>query len=104
MRRQTTDREREIAAKLAELERSGETVAAFARRHGLSAWTVYDWRRKHGGARRRRQPRAEVVSVEVVPSEQTGVFEVVVGDLLVRVPLGFDDDELLRLVRVVRSC
>src|SRR5262249_60142097 len=38
---------------LAEQESSGLNLRAFARKHGLSPWTLYGWRRKLGRTRRR---------------------------------------------------
>jgi transposase InsO family protein len=40
-RRRLSEQERQ--ALLAELQRSGESIIGFARRHGMSAWTIHRW-------------------------------------------------------------
>ena len=111
MSKRTREREREIRGVLAELERSGESVQEFARRRGMSAWTIYEWRRRHRRGRVATKRAIAVndqgfVAVSVKrPELRAGGFEVTVsGSTVVRVPTGFDDAELLRLVRVLRSC
>jgi len=96
-------REAEIRKVLSELAKSGDTVQAFARRRGMSAWTLYDWRRRFGSARRKAR-QAEFVAVEVDdrPSSSTP-FEIKVGDVVVRVPANFNDADLVRLVRALGS-
>lgn len=95
---------------LAELSTSGESVAAFARQRGLSAWTLYDWRRKYGttGEPEPRGPVRQAPSLARVrlkdASRDAGDFEVRVGAVAISVPYGFDDRELLRLLTVVKSC
>lgn len=102
----TDDERREY---LNELEASGLSVAAFARGTGLSPFTVYGWRR--------RLQRSEAVSplgdffeVEVTQDAERAavvcgsyVAEVVIADVALRVPAGFDGAELARLLDVLRS-
>ena len=47
---------------LDELEASGSSVAAFARERGLSAWTIYAWRRQA----REEDARSSFVELKVV--------------------------------------
>lgn len=98
------EREREIRGLLSQLERSGVPVREFARQHGVSAWTVYSWRKRFGaGVGVRRGPRADLV--EIRPSGQrTAAIEITFADASVRVAPGFDDGELIRVLRAVRSC
>lgn len=41
--------EEQIVRLLREQELSGQTVASFLRRHGISRHTFYRWRKKYGG-------------------------------------------------------
>ena len=116
MAKRTKQREESIRQLLAELESSGQSVAAFARRREVSAWTLYDWRRRFGsaGAKPKSQPgrrrsgghdRPSLVAVKVTdPRQDESVFEVTVGTIRVTVPLGFDEVELARLLKVVAAC
>jgi len=108
---------------IAEQERSGQSVREFAQEKGVSAWSLYGWRsrlgvasgRKCSGRRTARRhdvpAEAQLVAVDVVGSGSGGdagalpLFEVEIGDALVRVPRDFDAEELVRLVSVLRvSC
>ena len=100
MTRQREKRRHEIEEMLAELDRTGETIAAYARRRGVATWGLYKARR-----RQRSAAPAKLVSVEVgEPLARQASLELVVGDVVVRVPSGFDEDELSRLVRTLRAC
>jgi hypothetical protein len=106
---------------IAEQERSGLNVREFAEARGLSPWSLYGWRsrlgragrggRKSGrGGGRRREKVEELVAVEIVGGEAAdrgpsgGEFELELGEgVLVRIPRGFDETELRRLVSAVRS-
>jgi len=95
------------------------SVREFAEERGLSPWSLYGWRSKIGrGARGRRKQalrrsgrpaRAEeLVAVEIVGREGPGDpgkgFELELGGgMLVRIPPGFDESELRRLISAVRS-
>ena len=101
-RGRSDERRRQI---LAEQRASGLSVAAFARERGLSAWTIYDWRR-----RLREQPgqedKAELVQVNIAPSapRTTTIAVELEAGLRVHVPAGFDAAELRRLLGVLTSC
>jgi transposase-like protein len=94
-------------ALIAEQERSGLTAKEFAERRGITATTLYWWRCR---LRRRRHP-TELVPVEVVERDivanplgaRAAVFDLELGDsLILRIPAGFDEAELRRLVRALR--
>lgn len=119
-----TMREVEWRRVLAEQERSGLSVAEFARRRGVSAGSLGWWRyvaRRRAAERRgtqiratgRRVKRGRFVEVRLAP-ERRGLgasvagasFEVVTpGGCMVRVPVHFDADVLRRLLTVLgASC
>jgi hypothetical protein len=96
---------------LAEQEASGKSLRAFAAERGLSAWTLYGWRSRLGGSRRRRPGKAETpgagfVAVDVVGSSAPGSeIEVQLSDgVRVRVPRDVTTERLVELVRALRSC
>lgn len=93
-------------ALISEQEKSGLTARAFAESRGITATTMYWWR-----CRLRRQPaRAELVPVQVVDREMavddqrgSADFELRIDSAVtLRIPVGFDEGELRRLVRVLR--
>jgi hypothetical protein len=108
MSKTTAEREKQIRDLLSELERSGESVKAFAKRQGVSAWTIYQWRRRYGSrpAGHKRPTKSGFIAVKVPDKANSAVsFEVVVGGATtLRVPMGFDEAELTRLIRVLRAC
>ena len=64
--RSSSSRESEIRRLLAEQERSGQTIGAFARAKGMSPHTLYWWRCELRRRQRRgKQKRAELVEVTV---------------------------------------
>lgn len=99
------------ATALAAQERSGLSIAAYARQIGVAAATLYQWRRRlsAGGET---EPSAESGSglVELVVSgghRADGSPCAVVrlgGNRTIEVPRGFDDDDLRRLVTLLESC
>jgi hypothetical protein len=78
------------------LRRSGETPAAFARRHGLQEERVRRW----GRWGRTAAGRAGVAfaPVRVVTAEASAALEVAVGGAVVRVKAGFDAALLRQVV------
>lgn len=91
-----------IAAQL----KSGMTVREFATAEGIAAATLYWWRSK---LRRDDRDDTKLVPVEVVErradmgSAALGGFELQVdGAMTLRVPTGFDEVELRRLLRALR--
>jgi transposase-like protein len=86
--------------------KSGLTVREFAAAEGIAAATLYWWRSK---VRRDGRGDAELVPVEVVEhradldTAALGGFELQVdGAMTLRVPPGFDEAELRRLIRALR--
>jgi transposase-like protein len=61
--------EDDARAVVEEWRRSGETIAAFARRHSMSAWRLYSWRKK---LRTEAKPRA-VPTLSLVPASIVAV-------------------------------
>ena len=86
---------------VAALRASGETPAAFARRHGLHEVRVQRWVARVGRKARSATPVQPVgfapVRITSAPPAVSGL-EVVVGGAVVRVGRGFDGDLLRRLV------
>jgi transposase-like protein len=83
---------------LSALEESGESLASFAKREGLSPERLYRWRRK--------LTKQAFVEIERAPvrTEGAGVLEVVVATgRVVRVPPDFDADALQRLLAVLEA-
>jgi transposase-like protein len=94
-------------ALIAEQERSGMTAKEFAASRGITPTTLYWWRSQLG----RRRQTTDLVPVEVVEHEvvvggrgqRDASFALEVdGDLTLRIPAGFDEAELRRLVRALR--
>jgi len=94
--------EGEAREMLAALERSGETVAAFAAARGLDPQRIYYWRRRVAGG----DPITfrELVVRPSLSARQEGPFEIVLGKCpVVRVPTSFDAKALGRLLEVLQD-
>lgn len=91
----------------AEQERSGLSPAEFAARHGFKVATLYWWRSR---LKRIDRTTPRIVPIELVGEAQGGASEAVFelelrGARVLRVPRGFDERELLRLIGVLeRAC
>lgn len=91
---------------------SGLSVTAFAAQVGLSAWTLYEWRRRLLGTASTKQespptgPRLIEVSIArpELPGDAVVIVRLVDGRRSIAVPHGFDGEELRRLVSVLESC
>lgn len=83
---------------------SGETKAAFAKRHGLEEERVRRWLRQVGEQDCKQQPVAfvPVQVVERVPKRRGGV-EIVVGARVVRVSAGFCKETLLEVLAALET-
>jgi len=100
------------AAALAEQESSGVSVAEFADVLGVTATTLYQWRRRlAAGSHRQSQARSDpmgLVEVTVdhdVTANDAAPFVVRLGpDRGIEVPRSFDESDLRRLVAVLESC
>jgi transposase-like protein len=93
---------------LAEQERSGLSVAAFARRRGLRGWVLYDWKRRlrseRKGARSEPTPSFAPVRLIAGPATSRSLEVALRSGIKLSIPAGFDEDELRRLVGVLESC
>lgn len=97
-----TQRGREMQRLFGQWERSGLSLAEFARQRGLSVHTLRWWRQRLRGV----EPHEGAPFVEVkAPGRGTvTVFEIVLpGGAAVRVGEEFDCEALGRLLTVVRS-
>ena len=86
----------------------GEPVAVFCRRHGMSVWTYYYWRKRLGGEQAVAAVRPTFVQVAdsgqvqaVVPT--LGVELAFPGGLQARLPRGYSREELLMVVAAGRG-
>lgn len=86
--------ERDAAAVLTALDESGLSVYAFATREGLDADRLYRWRARLSGSGRRRSP----AFVEIKPAATSPIEVLLRSGLVLRVPGGFDEGTLRRLV------
>jgi hypothetical protein len=87
------------AKRVEQWKRSGLTGAAFAEREGLNAGTLAWWSSKLGRAQRVAPPVVEVV----VSAPMTLLAVEVRGGARVTVPVGFDEDTLRRLLRLLQE-
>jgi len=97
---------------LQEHERVGGSLRSFAAARGVSAWTLYDWRRRLGRARAPAPVQSSsLVAVDVVSDRRPSSsgkgerIEVVLSDgLRVRLPTSTTAERLAAVVKVLRSC
>jgi transposase-like protein len=97
--------EAEAREALSAASRSGLSLSAFARHHGLSAPQLYWWHmriRTHPSLDSGRLSFVQVALSQEQPGQVTGV-EVVVGGSVVRVLPGFCEQTLARTVAVLRG-
>jgi transposase len=95
---------------VAECNRTGASVSAVARRHGLTPQQLFGWRRD---VRRQAEEPAMVrafAPVVVVPDAtmptsrpELCLIEVVIGAVMVRIPRGVDSATLEAVVRAVKA-
>jgi hypothetical protein len=92
-------------------EASGQSAAAYARKHGIAPGTLSWWRWKlrpegRSPRRRRRRSRAaefvELSASAVVPASGER-FELELGDVTLRIPADFDEASLGRVLGVLRG-
>jgi transposase-like protein len=89
---------------------SGLSVAHYAEQVGVSAWTLYQWRRRLDDATKRDGADSNLVEVAIVQPMATSatagslVVRVGEGRHSIEVPRGFDSDDLCRLVVALESC
>ncbi len=95
-----TERGREMQRLFGQLERSGLSLAEFARRRGLSEQTLRWWKKR---LRETETEAVEFVEVKMASGHAAAWFEVVLPGATVRVGERFDSQALERLLAVVRS-
>ena len=95
----------EIDEILAAFEASGQSQSAFARAHDLSPSSLSNWLRRPRRRRRSKASRAALVPVQMIPPPcSSAPYEVqLANNRVVRVPPGFDTEELRRLLAAVES-
>jgi transposase-like protein len=97
-------------ALLAEQARSELSVTEFAGEVGLSAATLYAWRRRLSGSRAQdREPGRELLEVQIADGERPAarpspVVLTVDGRLRIELEADFDDGALERLLRLLSRC
>jgi len=102
-------REEEARAVLARLEASGESIASFARRHGIGVQRLRWWRSRLGSSEEATSLLPALVPVRVVDrtlatvAQSRAAIEIVVGRRTVRVTGEFTSDLLLRVVRALEG-
>lgn len=89
---------------------SGLTVTDYAARVGVSAWTLYVWRRRLCAVRSSNPSTERPKLIEVtakrsaLPATEGLLVRIGDGRRSVVVPCGFDAGELRRLLEVLESC
>jgi transposase len=114
----SAEQKREIVAESYE---SGETVSAVARRHGLTPQQLFGWRREPQAGRGARDDKVEVSGARfarvivqpallgpdqaIAPNRDgwTGVIEIAIGAITVRVAHGTDTATLTTVLRAVKA-
>lgn len=108
-RRQRSDAEKARIA--AESLAPDAVVSDVARRHGVTRWQVYDWRRRFRIGRT--SLSEEIVSTPAFvrlavddgsqTSRTTDVIEIAIGDVVIRAGRDVDEGHLARIFRAVRA-
>jgi hypothetical protein len=98
----------DLDAALDEIERSGATVAGFARERGFPLWKLYERLRRRRQVRSTGEVPAEAEFIPVRLSAAPGTsspFELVLAcGRTLRIPCAFEEPALQRLVRALESC
>lgn len=95
-----------MARLVAQWRKSGESGASFARRHRISTWTFWYWRRKLAATERPPvvTPRPTFVPVQVAATDSEPVIEIVLsGGERLQVRTGASADLVRAAVSAVRS-
>jgi transposase-like protein len=97
--RWTPDDARQV---IAALDRSGQSVSAFAGEHGIDPQRLYLWRRRLGASAERTtfHELALAPTRRMAPTRE-GLELVFPSGVLVRVPASFDAEALARLLEVL---
>jgi transposase len=100
-RTKTGEAELKWRAQVEACETSGLTVAAFARREGLSAQSLSMWKRRLRAGAEATTSFVPVVVRDAAPVSR-GAFELVLREgAVLRIPPDFDEATLSRLVRAL---
>jgi transposase-like protein len=87
---------------------SGLSVTKFAEEIGVTAATLYQWRRRLWRSAAGQRGQARLVEVSLATAQANSVAESfvvrVAGGRSIEVPQGFDEGNLRRLVAVLESC
>ncbi len=104
-KREDRHQDGDIRTLLAEQKASGLSVAAFARDRGVPKWRLYEGRQRLR-KRKSRAKKVDFVQVHVRPVQPapSPIKVELEAGMRVHVPLGFDEDELRRLLAVLSSC
>jgi transposase-like protein len=99
---------------LAEAARSGLSLTEYARKHDLPVKKLWSWQARLGPTRRASGRRKEhhlsggLLELRPVgagrPSDAPGLELVLANGRRLCVPLGYDAEELLRIVTLLESC
>jgi transposase len=122
--RRRTWSDEEKARVVAEIEASGDTVSAVARRHGLSPQQLFGWRRDvkeaRAGVSKDDEPRFVPAVVDAAPSDTAGhrqrkakrrhwdeplagTIEVAIDGVTVRIGAGAPLDTITAVLRVLKA-
>lgn len=89
---------------------SGAKARVFAQEHGITAWTLYYWRKrlvreKRPARRRRSTPRVRLAPVQLVASDGHGhdLEVMLAGGDRIRVPAGISAETLRCVIQVLRT-
>ena len=94
-------RQREIERVVALWRSSGSSQSRFCAEQGISTQTLRRWRTSLDGEVRRSKP----AFIEVKTPRAETMYEIVLASgACVRIPAGFDEGEVARLLHVARSC
>jgi len=106
-----SERERYWRQKVAELESSGLSRAAFCRRHRINYQTMTGWIRRLGDTHRAARfvevpvPAVGGRAVSAPAADTPAMYEVRLGGgQSIRVGNDFESESLVRLIRTVESC
>jgi transposase-like protein len=105
MARASEVRQAEMQRLLSEQQASGLSVRRFARERGISAWTLYEWRRRF----RRQEANAKRATFVQLEFKRAAICAPTISvelssGMRVHVPSGFEERELRRLLGVLASC
>jgi transposase-like protein len=103
------DRRKQMLELARQWRDSGMKARAFAKEHGVTAWTLYYWRERltreeHPKGPRRQSRRVTLAPVHVVTPDSGADLEIVLaGGDRVRVAASVSPDRLRRVVQVLRT-